>query len=207
MFPWDKPNEASLFAGGSAMKAVGSALKARQRYGWAARVPRAIFRDAVAPYSVVNEARTDWRSLLDGALAPLMANISSDASNAEVATHLNAHMWAALGRFSSTAKIVFKSEQTPLIYDPMSTLAYGYASCTGVSLLFVAALRTFGVPARLAGTPAWHGVEKNGNHNWVRARPMHQQTPSRPPASARLAGGGVARRRRGGRPRRRVGLH
>lgn len=28
-------------------------------------------------------------------------------------------------------------------------------------------LRTFGVPARLAGTPAWHGAPKKGNHNWV----------------------------------------
>ena len=27
--------------------------------------------------------------------------------------------------------VVFKSSQTPLIYDPMSTIVFGYASCTG----------------------------------------------------------------------------
>ena len=48
--------------------------------------------------------------------------------------------------------------RTPHIYDPMSTLLYGYASCTGVSILFVDALRTIGIPARVVGTPAWHGV-------------------------------------------------
>ena len=28
--------------------------------------------------------------------------------------------------------VVFKSSQTPLIYDPMSTIVFGYASCTGI---------------------------------------------------------------------------
>ena len=27
--------------------------------------------------------------------------------------------------------VTFKSSQTPLIFDPMSTLVFGYASCTG----------------------------------------------------------------------------
>ena len=31
----------------------------------------------------------------------------------------------------------------------------GYASCTGVSILYVDALRTIGIPARVTGTPAW----------------------------------------------------
>lgn len=63
--------------------------------------------------------------------------------------------------------IVFKSSQTPLIYDPMSVLQFGYASCTGVSVLLVDALRSVGVPARVVGTPAWNGNASNGNHNWI----------------------------------------
>merc|ERR1712072_1226485 len=63
--------------------------------------------------------------------------------------------------------IKFKGEQTPLIYDPMSVIDYGYASCTGLSILLVDALRSVGVPARIAGTPAWHGNVSDGNHNWV----------------------------------------
>ena len=37
----------------------------------------------------------------------------------------------------------------------------------GISITFVDALRTLGVPARLVGTPAWHGKMADGNHNWV----------------------------------------
>ena len=29
--------------------------------------------------------------------------------------------------------------------------------------------RAAGVPARLVGTPAWHGKPSDGNHNWVEA--------------------------------------
>ena len=57
--------------------------------------------------------------------------------------------------------------KTPLIMDVMSTITFGFASCTGVSIMFVDALRAVGVPARLVGTPAWNGMIQNGNHNWV----------------------------------------
>ena len=38
---------------------------------------------------------------------------------------------------------------------------------TGISILYIDALRTLGIPARLVGTPAWNGNVTNGNHNWV----------------------------------------
>ena len=57
--------------------------------------------------------------------------------------------------------------QTPLIYDPMSVILFGYGSCTGISITYADALRTLGIPARLVGTPAWHGRQADGNHNWV----------------------------------------
>ena len=70
--------------------------------------------------------------------------------------------------------VVFKSSQTPLIYDPMSAIVFGFASCTGekqrengvimrqencsgVSILFADALKSAGIPARVAGTPSWNG--------------------------------------------------
>ncbi len=49
----------------------------------------------------------------------------------------------------------------------MSTIAFGYASCTGISIVFVDALKSAGVAARVAGTPLWHGKAGAGNHNWV----------------------------------------
>eukprot|EP01043_Picozoa_sp_COSAG02_P027168 COSAG02_NODE_1589_length_11792_cov_203.500898_3_plen_311_part_00 len=91
---------------------------------------------------------------------------------------------SVLGRHNANgAKITFHGEMTPRVYDPMSTLLFGacncdahqpslllpvehrlccrdtynpgYASCTGVSILYVDALRAIGVPARVTGTPAW----------------------------------------------------
>lgn len=44
----------------------------------------------------------------------------------------------------------------------MSAIAFGYASCTGLSIMFLDALRSVGVPARLVGTPAWHGTFADG---------------------------------------------
>ena len=73
----------------------------------------------------------------------------------------NSSVWQNVGG------VHFHSGQTPLIFDPVSTVAFGYASCTGVSTTYIAALRVAGVPARLVGTPAWLGDPLRGNHNWV----------------------------------------
>ena len=39
------------------------------------------------------------------------------------------------------------------------------ASCTGLSILLVAACRACGIPARFVGTPRW--TDNSGNHSWV----------------------------------------
>ena len=167
--PWDVLNAGTLFgAGGIVNTSVNISLTAAAEFPWARSVPASVWQQAVLPYANVNEARTDWRKHFWAALAPLArrwaaANASLGLEGA--ARMANAAIWSpgVLGAH----QVVFRSDQTPLIYDPMSTLVFGYASCTGVSILYVDALRTIGVPARLVGTPAWHGVVANGNHNWV----------------------------------------
>ncbi|EQC37028.1 hypothetical protein SDRG_05847 [Saprolegnia diclina VS20] len=49
----------------------------------------------------------------------------------------------------------------------MSAIVYGHASCTGVSIVLLSALRSAGIVSRLVGTPGWHGNTSHGNHNWV----------------------------------------
>ena len=89
-------------------------------------------------------------SIISDAAAASQSEIDS-YSISEVALIVNKGLWGgALGR-----SIVFKGGQTPLIYDPMSVMIFGYASCTGVSIVYIDALRSIGIPARLAGTPAW----------------------------------------------------
>ena len=116
----------------------------------------------------MNEARTNWRPYLLGAVSAVIEASGSPTqidsySISEVTLIINKGIWnGSLGK-----SIIFKGGQTPLIYDPMSILVFGYASCTGVSIVLIDALRSVGIPARLAGTPAWHGDAANGNHNWV----------------------------------------
>lgn len=89
-------------------------------------------------------------SIISDAAAASQTEIDS-YSISEVALIVNKGLWGgALGR-----SIVFKGGQTPLIYDPMSVMIFGYASCTEVSIIYIDALRSVGIPARLAGTPAW----------------------------------------------------
>ena len=178
--PVDILNEISLFGqpgagdnAGIASLGANLSLTAKMDLPWAVAVPQDVFNDYVLPYASVNEARTNWRQLLFSALMPLVCLPNSTTVNAsltidDVAALVNGYavpeqsVWTLFGR-----KVVFKSSQTPLIFDPMSVLAFGFASCTGVSILLVDALRALGVPARVAGTPAWNGLAANGNHNWV----------------------------------------
>ena len=111
---FDKPNEQTLFDGGPIGPTVNLSLTARQRFGWAARVPRAVWQDAVLPYASANEARTDWRQLLWREIVPIVSRLSNSSSLETVAAAVNAHAWAVLGRFSGTSAVTFRSEQVGL---------------------------------------------------------------------------------------------
>jgi hypothetical protein len=173
---FDRTNQASLGISdsgnfsdandGVANVGVSMALQVKSMYSWASEVPRDMFLEYVAPFGNVNEARVNWRPLLLTAVQTILtstgANID-DFTTADVVYAVNSELWyGVMGK-----NITFKSSQTPLIYDPMSTLAFGYASCTGVSIFLIDALRSIGIPSRIAGTPAWNRVPENGNHNWL----------------------------------------
>lgn len=159
---------------------ISLALDAKVLYGWTDDLPIDIFLEYVLNYANLNEARTNWRPLMVDALQfnksdfyqsslkqiPGTNKQESSLNITSVTTWMNTHMWSLLAR-REDKPIYFKSSQTPLIFDPMSTISFGYASCTGTSILFCNALRAVGIPARVAGTPAWYGNRTQGNHNWV----------------------------------------
>mmetsp|Transcript_26832 Transcript_26832/g.73813 ORF Transcript_26832/g.73813 Transcript_26832/m.73813 type:complete len:386 (-) Transcript_26832:2271-3428(-) len=161
---------------------ISLALDAKVLYKWTDDLPLEIFLEYVLNYANLNEARTNWRPLLVNALKFNESDLyqrsltrtgavgsesvlESTLNVTSVTTWVNTNLWTVLGREGEP--IYFKSSQTPLIFDPMSTIAFGFASCTGTSILFCNALRAVGVPARVAGTPAWYGNRTQGNHNWV----------------------------------------
>jgi hypothetical protein len=170
---FDKINKASLgFSNigsvdnnGVAKIGANHSLEMRNNYKWAADVPYNIFLEYVLPYGVVNEGRNNWRPLMSKVVISILDS-AKDLQNytlEEIVLYINDNLWK--GNFCND--IVFKGGETPMIYDVMSVIAFGYASCTGLSIFFINVLRSIGIPARLVGTPAWNDDPRNGNHNWV----------------------------------------
>lgn len=155
-------------------------LLAKSIYPWADALSREVYMEYVLPYAIANEPRTDYRQLLFDSLrdslkewertpnADDFGTLNLDEIQTtikEVVKLINTRLWSILGR--PDTPVIFKAGLTPRIYDPMSTIAYGHSSCTGLAILLIAAFRTVGIAARLAGTPSWWGSEENGNHSWV----------------------------------------
>ncbi|KAL3774625.1 hypothetical protein ACHAWO_001996 [Cyclotella atomus] len=153
-------------------------LLAKSIYPWADALPKDVFMEYVVPFAVANEPRTDYRQLLFDSLRDslkewersldanqIMSGEEVQTSMKQAVKVINTRLWSILGK--PNKPIVFNAGLTPRIYDPLSVIAYGHSSCTGLAILLIAALRSVGIAARLAGSPAWWGDADNGNHSWV----------------------------------------
>lgn len=137
------------------------AMKARHELPVAASVPEDMFLREVLPYQHFDEPLDDWRPVF---FKRLMAepSVRKATSLKELADVVIPLAFTNLGN-----KVQFKSNMTPQMMAPISeTLHSGHASCTGMSILVANALRSVGVPARVAGIPEWNRPD-GGNHNWV----------------------------------------
>lgn len=122
---------------------------------WSAQVPEDVFRDAILPYSCVNEARDPWRQEFR---ERFLDRVKDAKTPGEAATILNRTIWSDLGvKYSTKRK---RPDQSP-----RESIETGLASCTGLSIVLIAACRSVGVPARFVGTPLWS--DGSGNHSWV----------------------------------------
>ncbi len=131
------------------------AFAARERWPWATEVPEELFFEAVLPYANVSEPRDPWRAELAERAAPL---VEGCATASEAVQALNERLFKQLGVRYSTERL--RADQSP-----RQTIDTGLASCTGLSILLVAACRAVGIPARLVGVPSW--TDDSGNHTWV----------------------------------------
>lgn len=122
---------------------------------WGEAIPQEVFLDAILPFASLDERRDRWRASLRERCLPLVAGAKSPA---EAAQRLNEKLFGLVGvKYSTQRK---RADQSPI-----ETMESGLASCTGLSILLVAACRSVAVPARVAGIPNW--VDKRGNHTWV----------------------------------------
>lgn len=128
---------------------------ARARYPWTRALPDSIFLNEVLPYAVVDEVRDAWRRDFFERFAPRVALCRTMREAAEA---VNRAVCAETGVEYNTLRE--KTNQSPA-----ESMRQRMASCTGLSVLLVDALRAAGIPARFAGTAAWH--DDRGNHSWT----------------------------------------
>ncbi len=148
-------DRASLTAG-FLMENANLAARVRHETPVGMEVPEDVFREYVLPYAFLDERRDRWRTMLYDRYAELARRA---ASVEDAARTLNRVVFEDLG-------VTFHATRRP--HDnqsPLECLEWGFASCTGLSMLFAAACRAVGLPARIVGTPMW--ADGSGNHSWV----------------------------------------
>lgn len=131
------------------------AAEARDAAPWGKSLPEEIYLNEVLPYGVISERREPWRHDLRARFLPAVQGATRPAQAAAI---LNQKVFAELGVRYSTDRP--KADQSPL-----ESIEAKKATCTGLSVLLIAACRAVGVPARFAGTPLW--ADQSGNHSWV----------------------------------------
>lgn len=150
-----EPDLQTLDAGILRTQAEG-AWNAWQAAPWRGDVSEPLFLETILPLANVDERREAWLPVLREAALPL---VRACRTPGEAAIALNAGLFERVGvRYHATLRP--KPSQSPA-----ESMAAGYASCTGLSILLADACRSVGIPARLAGVPQWTGVP--GNHTWV----------------------------------------
>jgi transglutaminase-like putative cysteine protease len=136
-------------------EAVRLARVARKGTSWSNKVPTELFLDAVVPYASVTEPRQSMRSEFQKRYLPL---VLSTKTPGEAALRINKTLF-------KDYKVSYNTHRLRTDQSPPETIAQGMATCTGLSIMLVDALRAVGVPSRLAGIPSWPG--RGGNHTWV----------------------------------------
>lgn len=131
------------------------AHEVRGRLPWQKHIPDQIFLNHVLPHACLDEPRDPWRAEFLEKFWPLVANSTSAAEAAQI---LNEKIFAIV-------QVKYSTQRQRANQSPAESMAQGLASCSGLSILLVDACRAVGVPARVAGIPAW--PNKPGNHTWV----------------------------------------
>lgn len=132
------------------------AYKALKQVPWGDRIPKDIFLNYVLPYCNLNERRDNWRPEFYKRFLPLALQ---SGSIEEAVKTFNQEIFKLLD-VSYDAKKRPKPDQSPF-----ESMHAKYASCTGLSILLVDALRSVAIPARIVLTPLW--INQSGNHTWV----------------------------------------
>lgn len=125
---------------------------ARQVLPWADKVPEDVFLHYVLPPRVSQEPLEAWRKYLYEQLLPVVL----DCKTMEAAAY-EVNRWCA-------ERVKYKPT-SPRDQGPFETLRSGYGRCEEMAIVYISALRSVGIPARMAWTPWWS--TSDNNHAWV----------------------------------------
>ncbi len=131
------------------------ACRARRTYPWTRALPDSVFLNEVLPYAAVDEVRDSWR-------ADFYARFARRAAGCR---DMRAAIDSVNRNICADVQVEYNTAREKTNQSPAESMRQHMASCTGLSVLLVDALRAAGIPARFAGTPAWH--DDRGNHSWV----------------------------------------
>jgi len=134
---------------------VAQACIARRAYPWCAALPDSIFLNEVLPYAVVDEIRNDWRRDFRDRFAKYVTDC----------TDLRAAIDSVNRNICTEVEVEYNTLREKTNQNPAESMRQHMASCTGLAILLVDALRAVGIPARFAGTPSW--ADDRGNHSWT----------------------------------------
>ncbi len=130
---------------------ISLALWSRDSMTWGSSIPDSVFLRYVLPARVSQEPLVNWRRKFRDALLPVI----QDASSIEEATILISNWCDSILDYQPTQ---FR-DQSPLV-----TWSSGIGRCEEMTVFFLDALRSVGIPCRQVYTPWWSTVDSN--HAW-----------------------------------------
>jgi len=127
------------------------ALLTRELLPWGSDIPDSIFLRYVLPARVSQEPLTRWRPVFMQHVLPLVQGVT----DIEEAVLIVSAWSDSLTEYRPTQL----RDQSPLV-----TWSSGIGRCEELTVFFMDALRSVGIPCRQAYTPWWPTVD--GNHAW-----------------------------------------
>lgn len=140
---------------GFLLENVAYAYKAKSEFPWAGNIPDSIFLNEVLPYVSLNEKRENWRKDFYERFSKYVVNCKTIF---EAIDSVNRNI-------RDEVMVDYNTKREKPDQAPFESMQQHMASCTGLSILLTDALRSVGIPSRVAGTPSWH--DERGNHNWT----------------------------------------
>ena len=134
---------------------VAYAYRAREEFPWCAKLPDSVFLAEVLPYYNITESRDNWRPEFYRRFAPMVEGCSD----------LTTAIYAVNRRIRDELLVDYNTARRASDQGPFESVETHMASCSGLTILLVDALRSVGIPARFAGTANW--FDNRGNHSWA----------------------------------------